>query len=194
ALRLLLHKLNSELSLKEIRMHPILAYYADHYVRAYIHVKRGPSSINLTKIAYIEHCFNCLYRGIVSKLEELNKNCPECGSRLSYAGPLWAGGLADSSYLEKLLNLREFEYLKTFKRSTKLFTLLKEENGMPIGYLNLHTIADLLGVKVPKLQKIIQTLSELGYRVSKTHFNSVSIKTNATVKTVGKILKELSSK
>ncbi|MHA1408989.1 MAG: tRNA (guanine(10)-N(2))-dimethyltransferase [Candidatus Odinarchaeia archaeon] len=193
-LRLLLHKLNHEFSLNEIAMKPLLAYYADHYLRAYILLKsRSSLTNNLEKYVFIEHCFNCYYRRSVKDFSDFNIQCPICGEKLSYAGPMWSGELIDKEALQEIVNDTELSYLHTYKRIKKLLNILLLEYDMPLTYYNIHVLCDSFQINVPKMEDIISQLSK-EYRVTKTHFNSRSIKTDAPLPVIKDTLTALSKK
>ncbi|XP_075702940.1 tRNA (guanine(27)-N(2))-dimethyltransferase [Rhinoderma darwinii] len=62
----------------------------------------------------------------------------------------------------------------------------------PPFYYSIHRHA-IGGLNIPKLNKILQYLSEAGFLVSRTHFDPTGIRTNASLATLKAILKKNSS-
>lgn len=62
----------------------------------------------------------------------------------------------------------------------------------PPFYYSIHRHA-IGGLNIPKLNKILQHLSEAGFLVSRTHFDPTGIRTNATLTTLKAILEKNSS-
>ncbi|XP_066443797.1 TRMT1-like protein isoform X2 [Eleutherodactylus coqui] len=62
----------------------------------------------------------------------------------------------------------------------------------PPFYYSIHRHA-IGGLNIPKLNKILQSLSDAGYLVSRTHFDPTGIRTNATLATLKAVLKKNSS-
>jgi tRNA (guanine26-N2/guanine27-N2)-dimethyltransferase len=195
ALRLLIHKVNHELNINEVGMKPLLSYYSDNYVRTYIEIRsREKSSDNLEKYIFLEHCSKCHFREVIKHFFDFDQKCPECGEKLIYAGPMWSGELSDKNFVNEILALRNFDYLPTYKNIKKLLNLIAREIGMPVTYYNLHSLCDSLQIKVPKTDEVISLIKNNNYNAVRTHFNSRSVKTDAPVNVIKKILFSLSKK
>lgn len=57
---------------------------------------------------------------------------------------------------------------------------------MPATYYDVHRICSDLRISAPKIDKIINSLRELGFRATRTHYSPVGIKTDAPVETIKK--------
>ena len=69
---------------------------------------------------------------------------------------------------------------------------MKDELDLPIAY-NIHDIARGLGVKIPKMDLIIEKLRENGFLASRTHYSGFCIKTNANTKDIKEVLLALNA-
>jgi len=66
---------------------------------------------------------------------------------------------------------------------------------MPISYYNIHKLCQELKISlVPKLETIIYAIREKGFKISRTNFDFLSIKTNLDIESIKKTLLELEKK
>lgn len=195
ALRILLGCLAREAAKYEIGMKPVFSYYADHYARTYTIMSHGAKRADQTlkQLGYIYHCFNCSYREATRGLFNLKEGkCPVCGRKLSVAGPLWTGKLADKNYCENLMEEVERREFKNGRRIKKILGLILEEIDAPLTYFDVGEISDRLGCLTPSPRKVIERLREEGFYAVPTHFRSTGFKTNASSEKVIEVIKRLS--
>jgi len=196
AVRLLTGCLTMMAAKHEIGIEVKFNHSIDHYVRAYATVHYGArrADMSLQQMGYILHCFSCFHRetvtGIVSPLEHV---CPSCGAKLSVAGPLWIGGIAD----RKFCSLMELEAggrgLRQEKRLLKMLSLVKNEAEAPVTYFAVDKICDKLNLPVPAQKKVLDKLKEAGFQAVLTHFNSRGFRTDAPANRVKKIISILAA-
>ncbi len=161
----------------------VFSHSSEHYVRLYVKSTYGAKKANasLGNIGYILHCFACLHReistGIFSCLKE---RCPECGKKMASAGPLWLGKLAISNFITSMEREAKAKDFKQKKKIRKLLSLIREETDAPITYYSVDTFCDKLGLPMPPLKKIIENLNKARYSASLTHFQTCSLKTDAS--------------
>jgi len=80
------------------------------------------------------------------------------------------------------------------EKVNKMLLLWEEECKINSPYYNIHELAKMYGIKrIPKIEKVIEKLREIGYKASRTHFDPLSVKTNATVRDIIYVSKENSS-
>ena len=180
----------------EIGIEVKFSHSIDHYVRAYATVHYGArrADMSVQQMGYILHCFSCFYRetvtGIVSLVEH---TCPRCGGKLSVAGPLWLGRVAD----RKFCSLMELEAggrgLRQKKRLLKMLSLVKNEAEAPVTYFAVDKICDKLNLPVPAQKKVLDKLKEAGFQAILTHFSSRGFRTDAPANMVKKIISDLAA-
>ncbi|MCW4016476.1 MAG: tRNA (guanine(10)-N(2))-dimethyltransferase [Candidatus Bathyarchaeota archaeon] len=196
AVRLLTGCLTMMAAKHEIGIDVMFSHSIDHYIRVYAVVSYGAkvADESVQQMGYILHCFSCFHRetssGIVAPLKHV---CPVCGAKLSVAGPLWPGRIADkefSSMMEKELEKRSFRQEKKLK---KILALVKNEAEAPSTYYAVDKICDKLNLPVPPQKKVLDKLKEQGFQAVLTHFNSRGFRTDAPADIVKKIVTQLTA-
>ena len=165
--------------------YPVLSYFSEQYARVYLHIYRGKQDYPYDKIGYL--VLNDDIKVINSlKFKEFTGN--------NIIGPLWIGPLHDKEFVRGVLD--NHLYLNIFdkndqKRAEKLFRIFVEEAEMPPYYFDIHKVCKAIKVSPPPLEKVMNELSSLGYRVSRTHFSGYSLKTDSSVNILLEVLKTL---
>jgi len=194
AVRLLAGCLTMMAAKHDIGIRVVFSHSTDHYVRVYAVARYGAKRADksVQKMGYILHCFTCLHRETSSGIfSSLKKNCSECGSGISTAGPLWLGKIFD----EKLFALMERELkrrnLKNQKTILKILSLSRDEAKAPPTYYITDKICDKLNLPIPPLIKVMKKLRKAGFQAVPTHFNSRGIRTDAPASVVKEIVTRL---
>lgn len=176
----------------EIGVNPVFSHSTDHYLRVYAVLKHGAEKADrsLSKMGYILHCFKCLHRETLNKnfLIEHGGKCPECASKLDFAGPLWLGKLFNKEFCVLMEKEAKKRKLKSKRRIEKILALIKEECDAPATYYVLDKICDEMNLLVPSAKKVLYFLKEKGFQASPTHFNPKGIRTNASAAEIKKLL------
>jgi tRNA (guanine26-N2/guanine27-N2)-dimethyltransferase len=144
-------------------------------------------------MGYILHCFNCFHRETAkaSFAYGLSLKCPECGSKMDYAGPLWLGKIADKDFLKKMRMETEHKRLKNMNRIRKILTLIGNELEAPITYYVIDKICDKLDLPAVSIKKVYENLKRDGFKASPTHFEPKGLRANAPAKTIVELLQKL---
>ncbi len=172
----------------DVALSPILAHSSNHYYRVYFSVSRGAGRADaaLEEIGYLHHCPNCLTR-LSDKNPVAGGNCPDCGTKMLLAGPLYTGRLWDKKACEKAL--RRAKRLR-FPEAQKLITLLLEEMDAPPWHYDLHALCSIAKIGPPKLEWLFGRLKEKGFSATRTHFSPKGFRTDAPVKEILSILND----
>ena len=163
-------------------------------MRLYINVKKGSKKTDesLKNIGYISHCKHCLHRQtsirLASSVEDV---CPVCGEKLIHAGPLWLGAIQDSEFIQEMIDETENKKINTEKQALKLLNSCLLEANAPTTFYDVHKICKSLGISAAKLDLIFDEIKKEGFIAIKTHFNPLGIKTDASIKSLEKILLRL---
>ncbi|MBS7645014.1 MAG: tRNA (guanine(10)-N(2))-dimethyltransferase [Candidatus Bathyarchaeia archaeon] len=191
AIRILIQTIIRVAAAHEMASYPIFCYYADHYVRVNLVLKRGKENINnlFDQLGYVEDCRKCGHRRALLQLDELSKRCPVCGSELKHIGPVWLGPLFDEEYCRRIIRLASSIPLRRASRIRKFLNLALEEAGSPPLFYSLSLICDRLNVPQMKPSEVVDALRELGYKASRTHIQGDAVKTDAPVSVVEEVLK-----
>lgn len=191
AIRILIQTIIRAAAAHEIASQPIFCYYADHYVRVNLILKRGKELTNrlLEQVGYIEDCRKCGYRKAIPCFSEFSKFCPICGFELKLIGPLWLGSLFDKIYCENMIELISSTPLHEERRVRKLLNFALEEADSPPLLYPLSLICDRLNIPQTKPSKTISELKRLGFKASRSHIKGDAIKTDAPIRVIERLLR-----
>ncbi len=156
----------------------LLAYYRDHYFRAFLRLKSGAKKADksVEMLGYLWQEENGKFRYETSFLPK------EQGAY----GPMWLGPLKDEKFVEELVKLAKASPgLISHKKTLPFLQLLYEELDVPFHY-DTHALARRNGLEVVKVSRVIETLRSLGFSATRTHFSPTSIKTDAPFEAVVK--------
>jgi tRNA (guanine26-N2/guanine27-N2)-dimethyltransferase len=171
----------------------LFCHSSDHYIRQYSQISYGAKRAdeNIRNLGFILHCFNCLHREVVEKIFGKSMVCPECGSKMDYAGPLWVGDLWDKEFCDALVVESKKTAFKGSARISKLLNYTVQEATAPITYFVIDRLCQKLNLTAVANQAFIDALHKSGFTAVPTHFNPRGIKTNASAMAAQKVLREL---
>jgi tRNA (guanine26-N2/guanine27-N2)-dimethyltransferase len=178
----------------DIGIRVVFSHCSDHYVRVYAEVGYGATKgdKSVKNLGYVLHCFNCLHRETVKKpFTKCIEQCPECGSKMDYAGPLWLEKIFDKRFCESMMKENTH---KTFRNSGKISKLLSVATGeveAPMTYFVLDTVSSKLALQVPTVDALLNILRENNFQAHPTHFSSRGIRTDAPALTMQKFLQKI---
>lgn len=195
AVRLLAGCLATTVAKYEIGVKVVFSHGTDHYVRVYTVLRHGAQKADesLKEMGYILHCFNCLHRETLKEnfIMEHGGKCAECGSKMSFAGPLWLGKLSDRKFCETMeAEAKKFK-LKNSARINRILALVKEESGAPVTYYVLDKICDKQNLPVPSLKRVCSILRMEGFHAFLTHFSPKGLKTTASATVLANLLQRV---
>ena len=196
AVRLLSGCLATVAAKYDIGVKVVFSHRGEHYVRVYAMIEYGArcADLSLEEMGFVFHCFNCFHRETVTGSvlpKHWPRTCVECGSPLSIAGPLWLGKISDRDFCGLIDMEVEKRRLKSAGKIENMLRLIRNESESDVGYYVVDEICDLLGLPVPSVEKVVESLEEQGFSSNLTQFNSRGIRSKAPAKVLAKILKEL---
>jgi tRNA (guanine26-N2/guanine27-N2)-dimethyltransferase len=167
----------------------------DHYIRVYAEIGYGAKKADesLKNLGYVLHCFNCLHRETATSLFCKDAKCPECGSRMDYAGPLWLGSILNKEFIEKMAEENTHRAFRNSAKIRKLLSLTIAEGGASPTYYVLDKISTKVSLPAPPVATVLRKLKDDGFQGVPTHFNSRGIRTDAPALAIQNLLKTLSS-
>jgi len=180
----------------EIGTEVVFSYSIDHYVRVYAVVGYGAkvADKSVQQMGYILHCFSCFHRETVSGITApLKHACPVCGAKLSAAGPLWLGRIADKNFcslMEKEAKERSFRQTRKLQ---KILSLVRNEAEAQVTFYAVDKICDKLNLPVPPQKKVLDKLREEGFQAVLTHFKSRGFRTDAPADTIKEVVTDLAT-
>jgi len=192
--RILLYFISRIANVNNLGVIPLFTLYSNHFIRVFILTYKSKEKILKSTMNYgfIIHCRNCGHRiSISNNILETSCFCPICGEskKIEYAGPLWASKIHNRLFLEEIYNLNRETNFNNRNQIFKLVQFALEEIDMPLTYFNIHKLSQKLKLSsIPKINIIINKLKQEGYKASRTHFDFLAIKTDASIDHLEKIL------
>ncbi|MXR50053.1 tRNA (guanine(26)-N(2))-dimethyltransferase [Halovenus sp. WSH3] len=166
----------------DIAVRPILTHATKHYVRTYLELDRGARDANavVEGLGFIYHCEHCLYRdseaGLLSDPPEA---CPNCGSAITTAGPVWLERICDPEFLPAVKAAVGGE-MGTAEQARDLIDRLGAELDEPTHY-DQHRLCEEWGEPAPAMDDFLEALRAAGFEASRTHYGGTTFKTTASV-------------
>ncbi len=192
AVRLLCGAVAATAAKHDIGVKVLFSHSTDHYIRGYIQIGYGAKKADesLKAVGYIMHCFNCMHREITHNPFGC-PTCPECGTKMDWAGPLWIGAIADEAFVEQMLAQNRTAAFRNSNKITKLLTQIRAEAASPATYYVIDKLSGKLTLPAPSNIAFIEALKTAGFQAVPTHFNPRGIKTDAPAMAMHKILQKL---
>jgi tRNA (guanine26-N2/guanine27-N2)-dimethyltransferase len=178
----------------DIAIRVVFSHCSDHYVRVYAEMGYGAkkADASVKSLGYVLHCFSCLHRETAKDpFTKRIQQCPECGSRMDYAGPLWLEKIFDKQFCEAIAKENTRTALRNSGKIAKLLSVAIAEADAPLTYYVLDKISNNLSLPVPSVDALLRILRENGFQAFPTHFNSRGIRTDAPALTTQKFLRKI---
>jgi tRNA (guanine26-N2/guanine27-N2)-dimethyltransferase len=194
AVRLLAGCLATTAAKYDIGVNVIFSHSSAHYIRVYAIAEYGAKKADesIKDMGYILHCFNCFHRETAKKpfsIEHSGK-CSQCGSTLSVAGPLWLGKIFNKEFCELMEQKAKQNKFRLGERIRRMLALTRIEAEAPITYYVIDKLCDALGLPAPPTKRVVQALSECGFKACLTHFNPRGIRTDASAMDMKELLRK----
>nr|XP_022916362.1 probable tRNA (guanine(26)-N(2))-dimethyltransferase isoform X1 [Onthophagus taurus]XP_022916363.1 probable tRNA (guanine(26)-N(2))-dimethyltransferase isoform X1 [Onthophagus taurus]XP_022916364.1 probable tRNA (guanine(26)-N(2))-dimethyltransferase isoform X1 [Onthophagus taurus]XP_022916365.1 probable tRNA (guanine(26)-N(2))-dimethyltransferase isoform X1 [Onthophagus taurus]XP_022916366.1 probable tRNA (guanine(26)-N(2))-dimethyltransferase isoform X1 [Onthophagus taurus]XP_022916367.1 len=207
ALRILLQCIESHANRYGKYIEPLLSISADFYVRVFVRVFESAHKCKytLSKLSTVYHCGGCgsfelQPLGVIRKNEKngqdkfclptwggVGEKCVHCGHSYHVGGPIWSAPIHDKNFVRLVLDNAPNE-LGTYKRIKGILSVVLEELDDPL-YYTLDKLAGTLHVEVPPMLTVRSAILNAGFKVSYTHGNKYSIKTDAPGKVIWDIMR-----
>jgi len=176
-LRILIRKTQLIAAQFEKALQPIFSYSKDHYYRIFFQNKKSKSECDkiIKQHQYFHYCNKCLNR----KTSPHNHEICQCKNKFLTAGPLWIGNLFNKDLLKKIQK-QNYSKIIDHKENIKfLETIFQESEKNILGFYDLHKIAKIYKLKLPKIEAIVSKL-----KATRTFFSPTGIKTEKKIKEI----------
>ncbi|MBU3958025.1 MAG: tRNA (guanine(10)-N(2))-dimethyltransferase [Nanoarchaeota archaeon] len=180
--RILVSHIILALARRERAFVPVMSFAKEHYFRVFGRIEHAGEIKNLlNQFEYVMQCFNCGNR----KIGELELKC-SCGNKFDFCGPVFLGNISDKKFC--LQAAKECKQRKFIAEET-LAKQLASESELPPFYYDLHYLARVAKIRLPKLDEFIARLRKNGFKAGRTHFCPTAVKTDADYGRIVKMLK-----
>lgn len=180
-IRILIRKVQLIASQYEKALTPIFSYYKDHYYRVFFKCEKGRQKADeiLKNHKFLLYNWKTSQRLIVDDILEI-KNIKivnqKCIKDWDYAGPIWIGSLWDSDLVGKMYK----NAIQKYNHNNELINLLsiinQESKINAVGFYDLHYIAKIKKIQIPKIGSIINK------EITRTHFLDWGVRCNLDYK------------
>jgi tRNA (guanine26-N2/guanine27-N2)-dimethyltransferase len=193
AIRLLTGSLATTAAKHDIGINPLFSHSTDHYIRLYATISYGAKKADDTikNMGHILHCFNCFHRETVKQLFGHAAECPECGSKMNAAGPLWLGKIADGRFCESMKEEAGRRDFRLAEKIQKMLALIGDEAEAPATYYVVDKLCSALSMPAPPVKMVMTALQKGGFHVYFTHFSTRGIRTDASAMNMRGILQKV---
>ncbi|XP_015604849.1 probable tRNA (guanine(26)-N(2))-dimethyltransferase isoform X2 [Cephus cinctus] len=193
ALRILLQHISCHAGRYGRYIQPVLCISADFYIRVFVRVFSGQikCKANTSKLGMIYQCVGCETMTIqplgaikpnggykLANGPVVDQLCKHCRHKHHIGGPIWLDPLHDQVFISKLLCTLDNMELGTLKRIQGVLNVVHEELDVPL-YYTLDRLMSIVRCHTPTILAFRSALMNAGYKVSFSHANKVSIKTDA---------------
>ncbi|TRZ54381.1 tRNA (guanine(10)-N(2))-dimethyltransferase [archaeon] len=161
---------------------PVLSFSKEHYFRTFGKIEHaGEIGKLLKRFGYVMHCFKCGNR----KAGALELKC-SCGDKFDFCGPIFLGNISDKKFC---LNVAKECKERKFIEEEVLARQLASESELPPFYYDLHYLARVAKIRLPKMDEFIERLKKQGFNAGRTHFCPTAVKTDANYERIVRMLK-----
>jgi len=164
-----------EAAREEVGIEPVIAFYADHYVRCIVRCRRGAGNADrsLKNIGFCTFDQNSLERRFIGFQEE------------GQIGPIWTGSKCDADLLR---NTALPANLGSSDRISRYFELLAGENDVQRPHFTVDELARKAKTGPPKLSALLEMLGQTG-KAHPTHFGPKTFVTDVEVERILGLMK-----
>ncbi|BEJ14874.1 hypothetical protein CspHIS471_0406410 [Cutaneotrichosporon sp. HIS471] len=214
ALRLVLNSLAQAAARYGRTITPLLSFSIDFYVRLFVRVETKAVDVkkllvNTGPVYICAYCesptvqpfgrviekrsakgnINTVYKSI--QAPTAGQKCTECGTPHHIAGPMWLGPIHDPEFAERVLKSIDGEQDKygTWPRMNGMLTLAMNELPDPF-YFTSNKVHGFGRATSAPTKLVVSALLNGGFKVSRSHASSGSIKTNAPRSFIYDIVRE----
>ncbi|MGD1857105.1 MAG: tRNA (guanine-N1)-methyltransferase [Leptolyngbyaceae cyanobacterium] len=173
-LRLLIGCAAQRAAERGMHIEPVFSIFNGTIHRAMVRVLPGPQLVHYGFLAY---CHGCGQFRSADWRQLGQLTCESCGKAPAVSGPMWLGPLHDKDYVRQMAALAS----QWPPQVQRLLTVMADEATMPPYYYPLADVGRQGQTDIPPRDRLIETLSQRGYRATRTHLDPQAIKTDASL-------------
>ena len=187
ALRILIGTTQQQAATKGLGIEPIFSLFTGQTYRIMVRLVAKPQ-LNANNYGFLSYCHSCGDYQTFS-WRKLNKTGCSCNNpAVTISGAMWLGKLHDLDQLKRFTALAQ---QWNWHKIVKLLNLMQSEIDFPPYFYTLREIGNRGKLDLPKKSDLIEALQHKGYKAAATHIEPQAVKTNASMKTVVAIAKDI---
>ncbi|KAJ2699188.1 RNA methyltransferase tRNA(m5U54)methyltransferase [Coemansia sp. IMI 209128] len=213
ALRLVINSLQQTANRHKRYIEPLLSCSIDFYVRIFVRVHDKPILVKnvASQTGIVYHCRYCgtfatqpfgtvepgkgaTLKYHVSAASAAERTCTQCESKLEIGGPCWLGPLHNKDFVQRMYDAVSSASSSMYGTQPRMKGMLKvileELDDVPFHYSHPE-LCSAVRASCPPLTKVNSALLNAGYRVSGSHTQHGSIKTDAPPQVVWDVMRSL---
>ncbi len=170
---------------------PIISLSYAHYMRLFLRLRSGANASlgSIKQLGYAHYCGKCGFRSTEQKTFPRMQKCPVCGTLLDTSGKMWVGAIQDKEAISGVV--KEFRGNSAYDQAgMRMLSTISDEYETPL-YYSVPKLTKKLGIPAVSPNELIEGLRKRNYVATRTHFDSSSIKTDADIQSINKILIKL---
>ncbi|RCK62502.1 tRNA (guanine(26)-N(2))-dimethyltransferase, mitochondrial [Candida viswanathii] len=191
--RLILNLIASTAAKYKKSVEPVLCLSIDYYFRLFVKVRTSPIAVknHASETMLVYGCNGCgdkLFQPLGNRKDNKfnypkmvgSHSCKYCESSYNVAGPMYAGNLHLSAFIDKILEINakaDKEVYSTTERIRGMLTIAKNELEHPF-YFNVNQLCSLFKCPPLSLQKFVNAIGNLDHKCSLTHYKPNTVKTD----------------
>jgi len=126
-----------------------------------------------------------------SSLDTIRNECENCGAKTKVGGPIWLGHLWSPHTVQTMVERTPFLRSSRLSEIQNILTLIDGEQKESPFYYRTDAFSSKLSLRPPAVKRVLASLHEAGFRVSRTHFHANGFRTDAPCREIVSILKSL---
>lgn len=211
AIRILLRSIESHANRYSRFILPLLSISIDFYCRTFVRIYTGQQKVkdSAAKLSMIYQCNCCStftlqplttklptkndkFKYVVSTGPPVDSRCKHCNGRHVVGGPIWSAEIHDRCFVQKMIADVENDDVNRFGTRQRIIGILnviaEELENQPLYYDTDH-LCTVLHCSAIGFIPMRSALLHAGYKVSLSHANKKSLKTNASSDVIWDILR-----
>ncbi|MBI1972195.1 MAG: hypothetical protein HYS53_02745 [Candidatus Aenigmarchaeota archaeon] len=169
---------------QSLSVRPLLSHATAHYFRVFLQVAEGGGDY-VKKFYYCRGCGMCTFDQTRGKTL-----CDICGAVPREMGPVWAGRLRDKKICFEILGKLGDGNFNKPKEARRIIMSMIDEDDTPF-YHDIHRISKRIFKNTPPMPEVISRLKKLNFSATRTQFSGTSVKTDAGIARIEKIIQLL---
>jgi len=170
----------------DYKIEPVMSFSHRHYIKLILKLVRGARVARKQEHEMLGYVIlnpgTCAFRAL--SFNEFYKQGLKLKKNEIIGGPVYLDELHERKVLDKMSILAK---KRDHLNALKMIELMKNEKGLL--YYDLHYMAKVTKLSLPKKTEIIEHLIQKGYYAAPTHFTPTGIRTNAEPKIIRKFFK-----